>query len=73
MEGRLIFANIPNYLPTTYKLRLSRMILHTVWRWRRIQDPTTVFDFEATELICEILTADGSFVELARLWASQKS
>ena len=29
-----IFANIPNYLPTTYKLRLSRMILQTVRRWR---------------------------------------
>ena len=54
-----IFADIPDHLPTAHKLCLSRMLLQTIWRWRRIQETTTVFDFEAIELICKILMADG--------------
>jgi hypothetical protein len=53
------FANIPDRLPTAHKLCLSRMLLQTVWRWRRVQDPTAVFNFEAIELVYKILMADS--------------
>ena len=56
---RGIFANIPSHLPTAHKLCLSRMLLQTVWRWRRVQDPAAVFDFEAIELIYKIFMADS--------------
>ena len=47
------------HLPATYKIWLSRVMLQTVWRWRRVQDPTTVLRFHSIELICNRLIADG--------------
>ena len=62
------FANIPDHLPTAHKLCLSRMLLQTVWRWRRVQDPTTVFNFEAIELIYKVLVADSDqFLPVLRI------
>ena len=55
----LAFASIPEGLPTTYKLWLSRVMLQTVWRWRRVQDPTTVLLFQNIEFVCKRLMADG--------------
>ena len=46
-------------LPTTHKLCLSRVILQTVWRWRRIQDAPAVFNLEAIDLLCKGLMANG--------------
>ena len=55
-----IFSNISDDLPTTDKLCLSRTVLQTVWRWRRIQRPsTTVFDLGAIDLFCKGLLANG--------------
>ena len=58
-----IFSNISDDLPATEKLCLSRMVLQTVWRWRRIQDPsTTVFNLGAIDLFCKGLMANGDHI-----------
>jgi hypothetical protein len=59
-----IFSHIPGDLPTTHKLCLSRTILQTVWRWRRIQpqDPATVFELGPIDLFCEGLMANGNHI-----------
>ena len=53
------FSGAPGHLPTTQKLWLSRVILQTVWRWRRVQDPTTVLWFLPLVSIYQRLMADG--------------
>ena len=63
-EGSLSFGfgdseSIPEHLSTTCKLWLSRVMLQTVWRWRRVQGPTNVFLFWAFDSICARLMADG--------------
>ena len=50
---------VPQHSPTTHKLWFSRVILQTVWRWRRVQDPTTVLRFYPLESIHMNLMADG--------------
>ena len=47
------------HLSTTYKVWLSRVMLQTIWRWRRVQDPTTILRFHSIELICKRLIADS--------------
>jgi hypothetical protein len=54
-----IFDRIPKRLSTMCKLWLSRVILQTLWRWRRVQDPTTVLHFYRMGSVCERLMADG--------------
>jgi len=54
-----ILSNISDDLPTTDKLCLSRMALQTVWRWRQVQDPTTVFSLEEIDSFCKGLMANG--------------
>jgi len=39
-----LLSSIPNHLPTTHQLLLSRVILQTVWRWSNSQDPTIAFN-----------------------------
>ena len=34
--------DIPYHLSTAHKLWLNRIVLQTLWRWRRVQKPTTV-------------------------------
>ena len=53
------FHDVPQHLPTAHKLWLSRVMLQTVWRWRRVQDSTTVLRFYSLPDICERLMADG--------------
>jgi len=54
-----IFSSIPDDLPTTQKLCLSRIILQTIWRWRQIQGPPTIFNLKAIDLFCRALMANG--------------
>jgi len=54
-----IFSNTPDNLPTTLKLCLSRVVLQTMWRWRRITDPSAVFNLKAIDLFCKGLMANG--------------
>ena len=49
----------PQHLSTTHKLWLSRVMLQTVWRWRRVHDPNTVLGFYPLPDICKGLMADG--------------
>ena len=53
-----ILSNTPDHLPTTYKLCLSRLVLQTIWRWRRV-DATAVFNLKTIELFCKRLMANG--------------
>ena len=46
-------------LSTTHKLWLGRVILETIWRCRRIQDPTTVLTFYSINTVCKRLMIDG--------------
>jgi len=52
------WENTSDNLPTTHKLCLSRVILQTVWRWRRIPDAPVVFNLEAMDLLCKGLMAN---------------
>ena len=57
-----LFESIPDHLPTTHKLWLSRVILQTIWRCGRTQDPTTTVNFFAIGLICRVCTAGNDQV-----------
>jgi len=57
-----IFSNVSGYLPTSQKLCLTRVILQTIWRWRRIQDPPAVFNLEAIDLFCKGLMENGDHI-----------
>jgi len=57
-----IFSNTPDCLPTTHKLCLSRTILQTIWRWRRIRDTATVFNLEAIDSFCKGLMANDDHI-----------
>jgi len=52
----------PTHLPVTFKLWLGRMILQTVWRWRRLQHHTTTIDFYWVASTCKKLMAEGDRV-----------
>jgi len=39
-----LYNSIPDHLPTTHQLWLSRIILQTIWRWSNAQDPTIALD-----------------------------
>jgi len=52
-------SNMPEHLPSMHKLWLSRVILQTFWRWRRVQDFPTVLQSLPAELFCKIFMADG--------------
>jgi hypothetical protein len=56
---RSSFENIPEDLSTTSKLWLSRVMLETLWRWRYVQESTTVIHFDRIESVCKRLMADG--------------
>jgi hypothetical protein len=48
---------ISNRLSTAHKLWLSRVILQTVWRWRRIRGPTGALHLYVMESICRTSAA----------------
>jgi len=52
-------GNIPDHLSTVHKLWLSRVILQTIWRCRRVEGPDRIFDLIAMEPICQRFTADN--------------
>ena len=58
------FEGIPQRLSTTCKLWLSRVMLQTIWRWRRVQDPTTILRSYPIESICKRLMADGDQIHI---------
>ena len=49
----------PKHLPVTSKLWLGRIILQTVWRWRRLQHHTTITDFYWIASTCKKSIAEG--------------
>jgi len=48
-----LLESIPDHLTMTQKLWLSRVILQTLWRWRRTQESTRVLYFSAMRPICQ--------------------
>jgi len=48
-----LLESIPDHLSTTQKLWLSRVILQTLWRWRRILEPTRILRFPTMRPICQ--------------------
>jgi len=60
-ESRAVWysESIPEHLPTKHKLWLSRVILETFWRWRRVQDFPIVLDPFPVCLFCERSMTDG--------------
>jgi len=60
-ESRIEWHNesIPEHLPTTHKLWLSRVILQTFWRWRRVQDLPVVLNPFPVGLFCKRFMAGG--------------
>ena len=55
-------SGIPIHLSTTQKLSLSRMVLQTVWRWRRVQDATNTLNLKAIDLFCKGLMTNGGHI-----------
>ena len=58
-NGKIPQIQTPEHLSTTCKLWLSRIMLQTVWRWRRVQDPAAVLPFYSIEFACKRFMADG--------------
>ena len=56
-ENLELFWSIPDNLSTTQKLWLSRIVLQTLWRWRRVQESTRVLGLRAMGQICKSLAA----------------
>ena len=50
--------SLPNRLSAAHKLWLSRVILQTTWRWRRVQGPTGVLRPYMVESMCWTFVAD---------------
>ena len=55
-------SGIPIHLSTTQKLTLSRMVLQTVWRWRRVQDATSTLNLKAIDLFYKGLMTNGGHI-----------
>ena len=53
LAGLQLLESIPDHLSATQKLWLSRVTLQTVWRWRRVQDPSEVLHFSTIRPICQ--------------------
>ncbi|KAF9644233.1 hypothetical protein BDM02DRAFT_1056006 [Thelephora ganbajun] len=53
------FTAIPDHVSTAHKLWLGRISLQTLWRWRRLQDPTTFINFSPMDLVFKRFMADG--------------
>jgi len=52
--------SIPEHLPTPHKVWLSRVMLQTFWRWRRVQDLPTVPHWPfPIDFLCERLLTGG--------------
>jgi len=58
-NGKIPQIQTPEHLSTTSKLWLSRIMLQTVWRWRRVQDPAAVLPFYSIEFACKRFMVDG--------------
>jgi hypothetical protein len=56
---RPLFESIPKGLSTRCKLWLSRVMLETFWRWKRVQKSSTFITLGQIALFCEGLMADG--------------
>ena len=52
-----LLENIPDHLSTTEKLWLSRVVLQTLWRQRRVQEPTEILYFSSMKPICQRFAA----------------
>jgi len=48
----------PKGLSGTFKVWFAKVILQTVWRWRRVQDPATIIDFYWAAAKCGPLVDD---------------
>jgi len=55
----MVTWSIPDHLSSTQKLWFSRVILQTIWGWRRVRGTATVLRLLAMESICKIFTVDG--------------
>jgi len=53
------YQTMPKHLPTTHKLWLSRVVLQTFWRWRRVHDPPIIPGLFSVDDFCKALMADG--------------
>jgi hypothetical protein len=53
-------GSILHRLSTAHQLWLSRVILQTIWRWRRVQGPSRIPVPYAMESICQTFTADDN-------------
>ena len=60
MEG--IEYSIPHNLPVGFKVWLSRLMLQTVWRWRRCQAHTLAISFSDAGPLCGRLVANRTLV-----------
>jgi len=58
-ENFWLFWDVPDNLSTKHRFWLSRIVLQTLWRWRCVQEPTTVLGLSAVGQICRGFTTDN--------------
>ena len=62
-----LWRSIPYHLTKTHQLWLSRVMLQTIWRWSRSQDPAIAHNPFITQSICKIFTAgDGQILTILK-------
>ena len=57
-----LLENIPDHLSIPEKLWLSRVTLQTLWRRRRVHEPTRILYFSTMRPICQRFATDGDRV-----------
>lgn len=60
-----ILSDMPDNLPTRHKLCLSRTMLQTIWRWRRVPDQITAFNLKAIGSFCRGLMTNCDHVTIS--------
>jgi len=58
-ENLGLFWSIPDNLSTMQKLWLIRIVLQTLWRWRRVQESTRALGLRAMGPICNSFAVDN--------------
>ena len=60
----------PEGLSGTFKVWFARVILQTMWRWRRVQDPMTIIDFYWAAAKCGPLGTTAQFLPCSKPFGS---
>ena len=61
-----LFRSVPDQLSTTHKLWLTRVVLQTIWRCQRVQEPSIGLIYGIKSLFEKLMADDGRSVAILR-------